>query len=171
MSNVNDTIRMQRNHPSLLMWVGGNELYPKEESPPLAIRDGLVASISDLDPGRFYIPSSMSDWTDWDPAYALAPKDGPYGFLAPSDFSLPNPGLRFGNGTIVGSHIRLGFQPEVGSAACPTYASLQRFLNASMLATWPTEHAGVVALVGLGAAHVPLLFGAPVVMLCCVCLR
>eukprot|EP00041_Stephanoeca_diplocostata_P002316 m.25464 g.25464 ORF g.25464 m.25464 type:complete len:1144 (+) comp13183_c0_seq5:141-3572(+) len=143
MANVNDTIRMQRNHPSLLLWVGGNELYPEGESPPPTIRDGLVASIAALDPGRFYIPSTMSNWVGWNPDYALAPKDGPYGFLAPSDFSLPNPGLRFGNGTLIDASVKVGFEPEVGSSACPTYASLQRFLNASMLAQWPAEHAGV----------------------------
>ena len=123
-----DTILMLRNHASLLLWVGGNELYPAGKSPPRDIAVGLASLISELDSGRFYIPSSMSNYTNYDPSFALAPKDGPYGFLKPSRFYQRNPGLRYWNGTLAES-LKLGFQPEIGSSSTPTYRGIKHFLT------------------------------------------
>jgi mannosylglycoprotein endo-beta-mannosidase len=126
---VRDTVRMLRNHPSLLFWCGGNELFPAKKNPPPDIARAIPEILQELDqPGRFYIASSMSNYTDFDPAYALAPKDGPYGILLPSDFYERNPGLTFWNGTRAGNLI-IGFQPELGSVSTPTYESLQRFIS------------------------------------------
>jgi hypothetical protein len=81
-----DMVRMLRPHPSLLFWNGGNELYPVEQQPPgtnpdpgspavqAALLEQLEAVVRAEDPGRFWITSSMSNFTDFDPAYALAPK-------------------------------------------------------------------------------------------------
>ena len=120
-----DMVYMVRSHPSLLFWGGGNELYPKGSSPPSDIADGLEAIMSNLDPTRFFIQSSMDggvnggDMNLHDPAFALAPKDGPYGFLPSSTYySDPNPGVAAG--------VVIGFQPEVGGSSAPRQKSLRR---------------------------------------------
>jgi mannosylglycoprotein endo-beta-mannosidase len=134
---VRDTVRMLRNHPSLLFWCGGNELYPTQRSPPPDIAGGLIEILRELDqPGRFYIASSMSNYTKYDSTYALAPKDGPYGILLPSDFYERNPGLTFWNGTRAGNLV-IGFQPELGSVSTPSYESLQRFMSEDALEHFP----------------------------------
>eukprot|EP00911_Craspedida_sp_UC1_P001301 UC1_evm1s980 len=97
LDNVRDVVRALRNHPSLMVYVGGNELYPASQSPPPRLAAALPALVKELDPGRIYIASSMSNYTDFDGTYAVAPKDGPYGFLAPCEFAQRNPGLRFWN--------------------------------------------------------------------------
>ena len=63
LESASDVVRMLRRHPSLLFWCGGNELYPKLVNPPPSIGNGLASMIRRLDPGRFYIPSSMSNET------------------------------------------------------------------------------------------------------------
>lgn len=136
LDNARDMILMVRNHPSLLFWCGGNELYPKSSSPPKDIATDLPSLISKYDPGRFYIPSSMSNYTNYDPNYALAPKDGPYGILLPTDFYEQNPGLTYWNGSRA-KDLPLSFQPEVGSVSNPRFESLQRFLSESSLAQFP----------------------------------
>ena len=123
-----DVVKMLRNHPSLLLWVGGNELFPEKQSPPPDIAAALPALLSQLDPGRFFIPSSMSNYTDYDPSFALAPKDGPYGYLDPKRFDERNPGLKFWNGSSAAAVI-LGFQPEIGSSATPVYNSVAKFVK------------------------------------------
>ena len=90
---------MLRNHPSLLLWVGGNELYPEKLSPPKDLAIGIPLLISELDPGRFYIASSMSNYTNYDYEFAIAP-NGPYGYLDPRRFDERNPGLEFWNKTM-----------------------------------------------------------------------
>ena len=134
---VKDVILMLRNHPSLLLWVGGNELYPAAKSPPADIAAGISGLISKLDPGRFYIPSSMSNYTKYDPEYALAPKDGPYGYLDPRRFDERNPGLKYWNGSLAAT-LKVGFQPEIGSSATPVYNSLLRFLHGENAVNYPT---------------------------------
>ena len=66
--------------------------------------------------------------TPCDAGFALAPKDGPYGVLLPSEFSRRNPGLRFWNGTRA-ARLRVGFQPEIGSISVPTFRSLRRWMS------------------------------------------
>ena len=74
----------------------------------------------------------MSNYTDFDPTFALAPKDGPYGILLLSDFYERNPGLTFWNGTRA-ENLEIGFQPELGSVSTPTYESLRRFMSKDVL--------------------------------------
>jgi mannosylglycoprotein endo-beta-mannosidase len=64
LSNVEDTVKRLRNHPSLLFYGGCNEcLAPNESSwapnPPSEINDGIRVILGSFDPDRFYIPSSM----------------------------------------------------------------------------------------------------------------
>ena len=136
LDNAKDMILMVRNHPSLLFWCGGNELYPVHKSPPPDIAADLPSLIAQYDPGRFYIASSMSNYTNYDPSFALAPKDGPYGILLPSDFYVRNPGLTFWNGTRA-DQLKLSFQPEIGSVSTPSLESLQRFISQEDLLKFP----------------------------------
>ena len=119
---------MLHNHPSLLLWVGGNELFPEKRSPPPDIAKTLPNLLSALDPNRFYIASSMSNYTNYDPSFALAPKDGPYGYLDLKRFDERNPGLKFWNGTSA-SGLILGFQPEIGSSSTPVFNTVAKFVE------------------------------------------
>jgi hypothetical protein len=137
LDNAKDMILMLRNHPSLLFWCGGNELFPANKSPPPDISNTWPTLLAQYDqPGRFYIPSSMSYYTNFDPTFALAPKDGPYGILLPQDFYTRNPGLVYWNGTRC-TNLKLSFQPEIGSVSTPTLESLQRFMSPENLAQFP----------------------------------
>lgn len=130
------TVRLLRNHPSLMLWGFGNELNPKAASPPSDIYEGILRILAADDPGRLFIASSMApqnaDFALFDPTYALAPQDGPYGLLFPAQwYNERNPGLAGY------SDCPISFQPETGSASTPVYRSLRRFLSASALAAFP----------------------------------
>lgn len=103
-------VLMLRHHPSLLFWNCGNELFPVnqqaavnpvqpagEPQTQVALLGRLKQIIATNDPGRFYITSSMSNFTNFDNDYALAPKDGNYGMNAPEAYFTRNPGLTFPN--------------------------------------------------------------------------
>ena len=107
----------------------------------------LMDVVTDLDPSRPFIPSSMSNYTQYNPQFALAPKDGPYGILLPAEFSRRNPGLLFWNGTRADA-LRLGFQPEIGSISVPMYDSLRRWMSPAAREAFP----GVNVRPGLGVA-------------------
>ena len=79
----------------------------------------------------------MSNYTKYDPEYALAPKDGPYGYLDPRRFDERNPGLKYWNGSLAAT-LKVGFQPEIGSSATPVYNSLLRFLHGENAVNYPT---------------------------------
>ena len=87
---VADTISSLRGHASLLLWCGGNELYPASRSPPPDIAIGLAAIVDRLDTSkRLLAYSSASNWSNFDPEFALAPSDGPYGLRDERDFYQP----------------------------------------------------------------------------------
>ena len=75
---VRDTLFLHRNHPSLLFYDAGNELYPTSKNPPPALLSKMEALVAEVDPGRFFIVSSMTNSTGFDPKLSLAPRDGPY---------------------------------------------------------------------------------------------
>jgi len=88
LSAMGDTISALRGHASLLLWCAGNELYSALKSPPPDIAAGLSTLVATLDPSaRFLALSSASNWSDFDPAYALAPSDGPYGLRDERDWT------------------------------------------------------------------------------------
>lgn len=138
LENVEDVVRRLRRHPSLLFYGGCNECFVPRNStwfpnPPAEIDNGIRFIISNFDPGRFYITSSMGGKNLGDTAedpelwanrsYSLAFADGPYSLLMPWTSYERNPGLRFKN-------ISIGFQPEVGSTSSPaTYDGLLRFMT------------------------------------------
>mmetsp|Transcript_22852 Transcript_22852/g.73481 ORF Transcript_22852/g.73481 Transcript_22852/m.73481 type:complete len:957 (-) Transcript_22852:93-2963(-) len=120
-----------RKFASIFLFGGGNELYPSSKSPP----DFAKRAIDDADISSFacYIPSSMDggltggDQADHRDAYALAPKDGPYGMLSPRDWSRRNPGLSPENND---DDLIVSVQPEIGSCAVPnSKRALRKFIT------------------------------------------
>ncbi|KAL7563357.1 hypothetical protein ACA910_014197 [Epithemia clementina (nom. ined.)] len=125
LTNVEDTVRRLRRHSSLMFYGGCNECFVQphltnESSPPQEMDDGIRAVIDRLDHGRFYISSSMGGTNR---SFSLACADGPYGMLLPSTLFQRNPGLD------LNADVRLGFQPEIGSASAPTYDGLLRIMS------------------------------------------
>lgn len=127
-----DTIRSIRGHASLLLYVGGNEIYPLKAlwAPPL-----LQQLVLELDPrGSPFLHSSMGSgpegarkdpWADFynslgrvtsgkvfipfDPIKTLAPTDGNYGINDERQYAGRNPGLNNAQ------NLLLAFQPEIGN--------------------------------------------------------
>lgn len=126
-----DTVKLLRNHPSLALWVGGNEQVP----PPdinAALKDDLklhphflvssekkklmrVSSITPEDPSqyldgtRIYVQGSM-----WD-GFANGKgdfTDGPYEIQCPENFFKDD-------------FYKYGFNPEVGSIGMPVAATIR----------------------------------------------
>ena len=124
-ANAQDTVRRLRRFAALLFWGGGNELFPRRLSPPVALEEIVHRE----DPGRFYIASSMDggikggNMSEHDDEYALAPRDGPYTMLMPLSFAQRNPGLH--------ANLTISFQPEVGFTSAPSYRGLLRFMSAT----------------------------------------
>jgi mannosylglycoprotein endo-beta-mannosidase len=132
--NAKHSILQLRTHPSLLLWCAGNELDPEGENPNPDIAPYLAGLVQLLDSARYYVPSSMSpqspDPAMFNPEYALAPQDGPYGILYPNTmYNTRNPGL------LGYEDVPISYQPEVGSVSTPVFRSLQRFLPPSSLAS------------------------------------
>lgn len=150
-------IKMVRSHPSLLFWCGGNELYPEVQFPANATHSDpgqpstqlhLLGQLGDLvktlDAGRLFVPSSMSNYSEYDPHFALAPTDGNYGINPPEAYFERNPTLRFrGNNSRMLS-VKIAFQPEIGSVSSPVVESLRRFLSPEALAAFPRNASGPV---------------------------
>ncbi|KAL8159506.1 hypothetical protein V2J09_001043 [Rumex salicifolius] len=127
-----DTIKLLRNHPSLALWVGGNEktppddlnkalkdylkLHPHFEScrdTPKSNEGDRLASDKDpsqyLDGTRVYVQGSMWDgFADGKGGWS----DGPYEIQNPEDF--------FRDG-----YYKYGFNPEVGSVGMPVAATIR----------------------------------------------
>lgn len=125
-----DTVKLLRNHPSLALWVGGNEqvppddinaalkkdlqLHPHFESPanckPSAEMFPILRDPSEyLDGTRIYIQGSM-----WD-GFANGKgdfTDGPYEIQYPENFFKDN-------------FYKYGFNPEVGSVGMPVAATIR----------------------------------------------
>ncbi|KAL0797531.1 hypothetical protein Bca101_052705 [Brassica carinata] len=112
-----DTVKLLRNHPSLALWVGGNE-----QVPPKDINEALN---QDLRLHPYFATPSLSDW-DTDPSVYLDGtrvyvqgsmwdgfadgkgnfSDGPYEIQYPEDF-------------FKDTFYKFGFNPEVGSVGMP----------------------------------------------------
>lgn len=123
-SNVRDTVLRLRGRPSLLLLCGGNELWPPDKSPPPDVLSDERRLVKELGKGTvIFVPSSMGA-LPFDPEYALAPQDGPYGMLHPRQFFERNPGLYSPNGTRLDA-TPVAFQPEIGSTSAPWPETLQ----------------------------------------------
>lgn len=127
-----DTVKLLRNHPSLALWVGGNEQTPPDDintalKHDLRLIPGYKNLLNEnressedlsplkLDPSqyldgtRIYIQGSM-----WD-GFANGKgdfTDGPYEIQNPEDF-------------FKGDFYKYGFNPEVGSVGMPVAATIR----------------------------------------------
>ncbi len=119
--NIISTILRIRNHPSLLVWTGGNEGHARKELYD-AMRDGVAS----LDGTRPFIPSSSGyakqpagwngSWPDNKPAGVYS--GGPYSWQDAAEyFKRANDGKDW------------VFKDETGLPSQPPYASLPKIIN------------------------------------------
>lgn len=102
-----DQIKMIRNHASLAMWCGGNEItLPQDIQTPL--RDSILPK---LDGTRWFVDYSNSD--DMSYNFLGGNGDGPYGIQDIKTFF---------------NHRTWPFNSEIGSVGVGDYESLERFL-------------------------------------------
>jgi beta-mannosidase len=109
--NVRDVIVHYRNHPSILLWCGGNE-----GSPPAALVKGLDDLVKELDPKRKCLTSSAGDTSDH-PVKGYA-SGGPYHWEAPKQVFSRH----------YGTSATFPFHNEVGSYSIPTLEFVESML-------------------------------------------
>ena len=102
-----DQIKLVRNHASLAMWCGGNEITPPHDI-LTALQDTLLPR---LDGTRWFIPFSNADSMSTNTLGGSG--DGPYGIQSISQFW---------------GHRTFPFNSEIGSVGAGDYESLARFL-------------------------------------------
>lgn len=102
-----DMIKMIRNHPSMAIWCGGNEITPPEDI-LIPLRDSILPS---LDGTRWFVDYSNSD--DMSRNTIGGNGDGPYGIQKISTFW---------------DYRTYPFNSEVGSVGVGDLESLQRFI-------------------------------------------
>ena len=107
LKSVADQIKLVRNHPSLAIWCGGNEITPPEDI-LLAVRDTLMPK---LDGTRWFVDYSNSDKMSLNTIGGNG--DGPYGIQPLSNFWQQR---------------TFPFNSEIGSVGLSDYESLQRFI-------------------------------------------
>jgi mannosylglycoprotein endo-beta-mannosidase len=100
---LSDQVQMLRNHPSLALWCGGNEIRPPADVLQ-SLRDTLLPR---LDGTRFFFEYSNDD------SMSLNGGDGPYTIQPPNYFW---------------EHRSFPFNSEIGSVGLGDYHSLERFL-------------------------------------------
>lgn len=124
-----EVVKKRRNHPSLLLWAGDNEVdavvyknYPKGFARYNRVtREVLPRVVAAHDPFRFYLPSSPYMPSDYDHAgegpeqHLWGPRDDFKG-----DFYRLNTAL---------------FASEIGYHGCPSVESLRKFISEDEL--WP----------------------------------
>lgn len=120
LKSARDQIKMLRNHPSLCLWIGGNE-FP----PPSDINDSLKHQIfPELDKHRAYFEMSSSENLSQN-IYPGTVGDGPYGYQ--------NPEMFFNK-----RHYPLN--SEIGSVGMPVYESLENILSPENLKKFPGQN-------------------------------
>jgi mannosylglycoprotein endo-beta-mannosidase len=105
--SVADQVKMVRNHPSLAMWCGGNEITPPEDI-LVPMRDSILPA---LDGTRWFVDYSNSDDMSYNSLGGNG--DGPYTIQPVNHFW---------------EHRTFPFNSEVGSVGVGDYVSLQRFI-------------------------------------------
>lgn len=101
--SVEDQVKMLRNHPSLAIWCGGNEITPPQDILTI-MRDSLLPT---LDGTRFFFNYSNDD------SMSYQAHDGPYTIQNPKSFW---------------SEKSYAFNSEVGSVGIGDMVSLERFI-------------------------------------------
>ncbi|WP_245706080.1 glycoside hydrolase family 2 protein [Catalinimonas alkaloidigena] len=107
LTSAADQIKLIRNHASLAMWCGGNEITPPEDI-LLSLRDSILPA---LDGTRWFIDYSNSDSMSFNSIGGNG--DGPYGIQPINTFW---------------EHRTFPFNSEVGSVGVGDYESLTRFI-------------------------------------------
>ncbi len=102
-----DMIKMVRNHPSLAVWCGGNEITPPEDI-LVPLRDEILPT---LDGTRWFVDYSNSDAMSYN--FLGGNGDGPYG-IQPLE--------------VFWQQRTFPFNSEVGSVGTGDYESLKRFI-------------------------------------------
>lgn len=111
-NSVADQVKLVRNHPSLAIWCGGNEITPPKDI-LTAMQDSILPR---LDGTRWFIPFSNSDSMSYNNQGGNG--DGPYGI---------QPIRRFWE------HRTFPFNSEIGSVGAGDIESLERFLPPASL--------------------------------------
>lgn len=107
LNSVVDQVKMVRNHPSLAMWCGGNEITPPDDILK-PMKDSILPKI---DGTRWFVDYSNSDDMSYNSLGGNG--DGPYTIQDPKHFW---------------EHQTYPFNSEVGSVGVGDYVSLQRFI-------------------------------------------
>lgn len=107
-----DQVKMLRNHPSLVIWCGGNE-FPPPDNIDAFLKDSLFPS---LDPSRFYLSESTGQELARNTTGGTG--NGPYHLMEPSWFF---------------THRSLAFNTEIGSVGLPEEESLRKILSPQAL--------------------------------------
>lgn len=110
LDNIRDCIVRFRNHPSVLLWCGGNE-----GPPPQQLIDGLDALVAELDPKRASLTSSAGD-TGANPIGGYS-SGGPYHWVTPSTHFSLSDGTQWPP-----------FHNEVGSYSIPTLEFIRKMI-------------------------------------------
>jgi hypothetical protein len=116
--SVADQVKMLRNHPSLVLWCGGNE-FPPPPGIDSYLRDSLFPS---LDPERLYLSESTGSQLMKNPYGGTG--DGPYNLMKPSWFF---------------TYKSFPFNAEIGSVGLPVEETLRKILTPGAL-TIPDEN-------------------------------
>jgi hypothetical protein len=103
LASCSDQVKMLRNHPSLALWCGGNEIRPPADMLRV-VKDSLLPA---LDPNRYFFEYSNHD------SMSLRAHDGPYTIQKDSYFW---------------EHRSYGWNSEIGSVGIGDIESLRRFL-------------------------------------------
>lgn len=105
-----DAVKLIRNHASLAIWCGGNEITPPDDI-LIPLRDSVLAK---LDGTRWFVDYSNSDSMSYN--FLGGNGDGPYGIQDVKTFW---------------QHRTWPFNSEVGSVGVGDYESLERFIPAA----------------------------------------
>lgn len=108
-----DTVRRIRNHPSLLLWCGGNEMYPCENI-YVPLRDKILSS---LDGTRPFLPCSGYGDPKWAGVESGVYSGGPWHWIEPRSYFY-----------WVRRDDSWKFKDEVGIPSLPTLDSLEKFI-------------------------------------------
>ncbi|TAN13277.1 MAG: hypothetical protein EPN37_13935 [Chitinophagaceae bacterium] len=118
--NMTSTIYRIRNHPSLLLWTGGNEGHARKELYD-ALRDSIIA----LDGTRPFIPSS-SGYAKLPPGWKGSwPDNKPAGVYSSGPYSWQDPSVYYKKADEGKDWV---FKDETGLPSQPPYASLHKII-------------------------------------------
>lgn len=119
--NMVSTIYRIRNHPSLLVWTGGNEGHARKE-----LYDAMRENIATLDGTRPFIPSSSGFAKLPEGWKQLWPDDQPSGVYSGGPYSWQDPAHYY---DLVNAGKDWVFKDETGIPSQPTYETLPQIIN------------------------------------------